>query len=211
LAGSVLEFEKVLGPLTDPVAQGGSAEDAFHAIIPSLPNFGFRDRPRGWNPGRTAQAWFWKLRKREMGENMSKFLEDSKCFWTEYHRGKMNVIMHLVSFLFLFYGLSIKSVAFVLTGLFVFDEMGHAYNYFFVHNRAEIWSPDDPVPASVRVVVYGCGAQALSMVLRRLPRAIIAALRGIDYQARLSAHNLDEPLSELASQTEHWITADAPQ
>jgi hypothetical protein len=46
--------------------------------------------------------------------------------------------------------------------------------------------------------------------LRRLPRAIIAALRVIDYQARLSAHKLDEPLSELASQTEHWITADAP-
>ena len=46
---------------------------------------------------------------------MSKFLEDSKFFWTEYHRGKMNVIMHLVSFSFLFYGLSIKSVAFVLT------------------------------------------------------------------------------------------------
>ena len=57
---------------------------------------------------------------------MSKFLEDSKFSWTEYHRGKMNVIMHLVSFSFLFYGLSIKSVAFVLTGLFVFDEMGHA-------------------------------------------------------------------------------------
>jgi hypothetical protein len=47
---------------------------------------------------------------------MSKFLEDSKFFWTEYHRGTMNVIMHLVSFSFLFYRLSIKSVAFVLTG-----------------------------------------------------------------------------------------------
>ena len=70
LAGSVLEFEKVLGPLTDPVAQGGSAEDAFHAIVPSLPGFGFSDRPRGWNPGRTAQAWFWKLRKRERGASL---------------------------------------------------------------------------------------------------------------------------------------------
>jgi hypothetical protein len=40
---------------------------------------------------------------------MSKFLEDSKVFWTEYHRGKMNVIMHLVSFSFLFYGLSIRA------------------------------------------------------------------------------------------------------
>jgi hypothetical protein len=70
-----------------------------------------------------------------IGENMSKFLADSKFFWTEYHSGKINIIMHLVSFSFLFYGLAIKSVPLVLIGLFVFDEMGHAYNYFFVHNR----------------------------------------------------------------------------
>ncbi|WP_158811139.1 epoxide hydrolase family protein [Beijerinckia sp. L45] len=57
--GSVLEFEKILGPLTDPVAHGGSAEDAFHVVVPSLPGYGFSDRPResGWNPGRTARAW----------------------------------------------------------------------------------------------------------------------------------------------------------
>ncbi|WP_215550035.1 epoxide hydrolase family protein [Amycolatopsis sp. CA-230715] len=57
--GSVLEFEEVLGPLTDPVAHGGSAADAFHVVVPSLPGFGFSDRPRepGWHPGRTARAW----------------------------------------------------------------------------------------------------------------------------------------------------------
>ena len=66
---------------------------------------------------------------------MAKFLEGSKFFWTEYHRGKINVIMHLVSFSFLFYGLIVKSVALVLIGLFFFDEMGHAYNYFFVRHR----------------------------------------------------------------------------
>jgi len=57
--GSVLEFEKILGPLIDPVAHGGSAEDAFHVVVPSLPGFGFSDPPRerGWNPGRTARAW----------------------------------------------------------------------------------------------------------------------------------------------------------
>jgi pimeloyl-ACP methyl ester carboxylesterase len=57
--GSVLEFEKILGPLTDPVAHGGSVEDAFHVVVPSIPGFGFSDRPRerGWNPGRTALAW----------------------------------------------------------------------------------------------------------------------------------------------------------
>ncbi|GAA1988582.1 epoxide hydrolase [Amycolatopsis minnesotensis] len=57
--GSVLEFEEVLGPLTDPVAHGGSADDAFHVVVPSLPGFGFSDRPAepGWHPGRTARAW----------------------------------------------------------------------------------------------------------------------------------------------------------
>lgn len=57
--GSVLEFESVIGPLTDPVAHGGSAEDAFDVVIPALPGFGFSERPQeiGWNPGRTARAW----------------------------------------------------------------------------------------------------------------------------------------------------------
>lgn len=70
-----------------------------------------------------------------IGGGMSKFLEDSKFFWTEYHSGRVNIILHLMSFSFLFYGLAVKSVALLLIGLFVFDEMGHAYNYFFVHNR----------------------------------------------------------------------------
>jgi pimeloyl-ACP methyl ester carboxylesterase len=57
--GSVVEFLKVVGPLTDPVAYGGRAEDAFHVVIPSLPGFGFSDRPatQGWNVVKTAQAW----------------------------------------------------------------------------------------------------------------------------------------------------------
>jgi pimeloyl-ACP methyl ester carboxylesterase len=57
--GSVLEFEDVLGPLSDPVAHGGSAHDAFHVVVPALPGFGFSDRPAepGWHPGRTARAW----------------------------------------------------------------------------------------------------------------------------------------------------------
>ena len=43
--GSFLEFMKVIGPLTDPVAHGGNAEDAFHVVIPSIPGFGFSDKP----------------------------------------------------------------------------------------------------------------------------------------------------------------------
>ncbi|MER7435289.1 epoxide hydrolase [Pseudonocardia alni] len=45
--GSILEFRDVIGPLTDPVAHGGSAEDAFHVVVPSMPGFGFSDRPTG--------------------------------------------------------------------------------------------------------------------------------------------------------------------
>nr|UXN30303.1 epoxide hydrolase 1 [Curtobacterium flaccumfaciens] len=57
--GSVLEFRHAIGPLTDPVAHGGDAADAFHVVIPSLPGFGFSGRPTtaGWNTARTARAW----------------------------------------------------------------------------------------------------------------------------------------------------------
>ncbi len=57
--GSVLEFLKVIGPLTDPTAHGGSAEDAFDVVIPSIPGYGFSARPEatGWNPDRIARAW----------------------------------------------------------------------------------------------------------------------------------------------------------
>ncbi len=56
--GSVAEFLKVIGPLSDPEAHGGKAEDAFHVICPSLPGFGFSGKPRdaGWNVSRMAEA-----------------------------------------------------------------------------------------------------------------------------------------------------------
>ena len=43
--GSILEFLKVIGPLTDPTAHGGTADDAFHLVIPSIPGFGFSEKP----------------------------------------------------------------------------------------------------------------------------------------------------------------------
>lgn len=57
--GSVLEFRDVIGPLTNPVAHGGRASDAFHLVIPSLPGFGFSGKPTvpGWNVARIARAW----------------------------------------------------------------------------------------------------------------------------------------------------------
>jgi pimeloyl-ACP methyl ester carboxylesterase len=57
--GSIVEFLKVLGPLTDPTAYGGDAADAFHVVCPSLPGFGFSDKPTGtgWGIERIAAAW----------------------------------------------------------------------------------------------------------------------------------------------------------
>ncbi len=57
--GSIIEFAKVIGPLTDPTAHGGDAADAFHVVCPSLPGFGFSDKPaeHGWNVERIADAW----------------------------------------------------------------------------------------------------------------------------------------------------------
>ncbi|MCC8936047.1 epoxide hydrolase [Bradyrhizobium sp. Arg68] len=57
--GSVVEFHKVIEPLTDPTAHGGSAADAFHVVCPSLPGFGFSAKPvtTGWGVDRIARAW----------------------------------------------------------------------------------------------------------------------------------------------------------
>ena len=57
--GSVIELLETVGPLTDPTAHGGSAEDAFHLVLPSLPGYGFSAAPTelGWDAGRFARAW----------------------------------------------------------------------------------------------------------------------------------------------------------
>jgi len=63
--GSVIELLGVIGPLTDPAAHGGSAEDAFDLVVPSLPGFGFSGAPAeaGWDPGCIAQAWAELMRR----------------------------------------------------------------------------------------------------------------------------------------------------
>jgi pimeloyl-ACP methyl ester carboxylesterase len=57
--GSVIELLDTVGPLTDPTAHGGRAEDAFHLVLPSIPGYGFSSEPTelGWDAGRTARAW----------------------------------------------------------------------------------------------------------------------------------------------------------
>jgi pimeloyl-ACP methyl ester carboxylesterase len=57
--GSIFEFLKVIGPLTDPTAFGGRPEDAFDLVIPSIPGYGFSGKPTkaGWDPDKIARAW----------------------------------------------------------------------------------------------------------------------------------------------------------
>jgi pimeloyl-ACP methyl ester carboxylesterase len=63
--GSVVELLGAVGPLTDPAAHGGRAEDAFDLVLPSLPGYGFSGEPAevGWGPGRVAQAWAELMRR----------------------------------------------------------------------------------------------------------------------------------------------------
>src|ERR1044072_9111407 len=57
--GSVFELLKTVGPLTDPTAHGGRAEDAFDVVLPSMPGYGFSSKPTstGWGPEHTARLW----------------------------------------------------------------------------------------------------------------------------------------------------------
>jgi pimeloyl-ACP methyl ester carboxylesterase len=57
--GSIIEQLKIIDPLTNPTANGGSASDAFHLVIPSLPGYGFSGKPTmtGWDPAHIARAW----------------------------------------------------------------------------------------------------------------------------------------------------------
>ena len=63
--GSVIEQLKIIGPLTDPTAHGGRAEDAFDVVIPSLPGYGFSGKPTavGWDPEHIARAWAELMRR----------------------------------------------------------------------------------------------------------------------------------------------------
>ena len=138
-----------------------------------------------------------------------KFLQDSKFFWTEYHGGKINIIMHLVSFSFLFCGLTVKSVTLVLIGLSLFDEIRDAYNYFFVHNS-------DP-KFGLRIVVYGRIAQALPMVLKSRDQVSSKCLCGPGTTIRISVGDYsvsgsdNERCSDANTKKENSVTMDIRQ
>jgi len=68
--GSIIEQMKIIGPLTDPTAHGGTDADAFHVVIPSLPGHGFSAKPTttGWDPVHIAQAWVELMQRLGYGE-----------------------------------------------------------------------------------------------------------------------------------------------
>jgi len=72
---------------------------------------------------------------------MSKFIEDSKFFFTDFHKGTVNIILHLISFTVMFYGLAVKNTLLVFIGLCVIDEFGHIYNYFIRFKRDRRYGP----------------------------------------------------------------------
>src|SRR5271170_2571907 len=63
--GSIIEQMKIVDPLTNPTAHGGSASDAFHLVIPSIPGYGYSGKPTttGWGPERIASAWITLIRR----------------------------------------------------------------------------------------------------------------------------------------------------
>ncbi|KJK50376.1 multidrug MFS transporter, partial [Lentzea aerocolonigenes] len=63
--GSIVELLETIGPLTNPTAYGGTAADAFHLVLPSIPGYGFSGQPTGlgWDTGRTARAWAELMRR----------------------------------------------------------------------------------------------------------------------------------------------------
>src|SRR6266581_1241642 len=71
---SVVEFLRLIGPLTSPHEHGGNREDAFHLVIPSLPGFGFSGptHDKGWGTLRTGKAWAALMRSRSFGPRTSR-------------------------------------------------------------------------------------------------------------------------------------------
>ncbi|CAM5674590.1 epoxide hydrolase family protein [Streptomyces canarius] len=82
--GSFVEFLDTIGPLTDPTRYGGSAQDAFHVVIPSMPGHGFSDRPAqaGWDPARIASAWINRSPARcDRSCRSSRSVEETHAVW----------------------------------------------------------------------------------------------------------------------------------
>jgi hypothetical protein len=74
------------------------------------------------------------------------FVQNTKFFFTDFHKGTVNIIFHLISGVALVYGLVNKDLLLAILGLAVFDEMGHIYNYFIAHKKDPLYNPVRMVP-----------------------------------------------------------------
>ena len=102
--GSVVEFHKVIEPLTDPTAHGGNAADAFHVVCPSLPGFGFSAKPKTtrWGVsyciglgGTDGSAWIWAIRRARrrlgIGDHHRDWRAGRRTLrWHSYHAGNVD-------------------------------------------------------------------------------------------------------------------------
>lgn len=84
---------------------------------------------------------------------MQRFLKDSKFFFTTYHTGKINIIFHIVSIIVLLIGLISQNIILSIMGLAVIDELGHIYNYFFLHKRDLLFNPVRMLPYQILYVI----------------------------------------------------------
>lgn len=66
---------------------------------------------------------------------MKNFIEDSKFFFTSYHTGTVNIILHIISAIIFVLGLLNKNIVLAILGLAVIDELGHIYNYYILHKH----------------------------------------------------------------------------
>jgi len=86
-----------------------------------------------------------------------KFLATSKFFFTDFHLGAVNIVLHLISFAVMFYGLMIKNTWLVVLGVGVINEFGHIYNYFIRFKR-------DP-KYGIRMIPYQLLYAALGLII----------------------------------------------
>ena len=87
-----------------------------------------------------------------MQNSNSKFIENTKFFFTDFHKGFVNIVLHIISFIILFKGLASKNIFLVIVGFTVIDEIGHLYNYFYLFKKDQRYNPIRMLPYQI---LYG--------------------------------------------------------
>lgn len=79
----------------------------------------------------------------------TKFIENTRFFFGDFHRGSVNILLHVISIVVLVYGLINADLILSIFGLAVFDELGHIYNYFIPHKKDHKYSPIRMIPYQI--------------------------------------------------------------